>query len=300
MRLLTYLDRGRERIGVLWREKVIDLGRASRHLGVRLPGDMLALLWAGDRALGLAGRVAGKAARLASQGDPAARRALVGLDRVEFRPPVPGPEKIICIGQNYRDHCREQGVKPPKEPVIFSKFVPSLTGHGQPIRLPRISRKVDYEAELAFVIGRAGRHISRRDARAHVAGYMVLNDVSARDLQFGDGQWVRGKSCETFAPCGPCLVTRDEIPNPQRLGIRLDLNGETMQNSSTRNLIFGVEYLVWFLSRAFTLKPGDIVSTGTPPGVGAFRKPPVFLRPGDRVQVSIDRVGTLENPVERE
>lgn len=221
------------------------------------------------------------------------------VDRADIRllPPIPDPEKIVCIGQNYRDHCKEQNAPIPKSPIIFAKFATSLVGHEGTVVLPRISEKVDFEAELAFVIGKEGRHVSREDAYKHVAGYMALNDVSARDLQFGDGQWIRGKSCETFAPCGPALVTRDEIKDPQNLGISLILNDRTMQSSNTRNLIFDVPCLVEFLSTAFTLKPGDIVTTGTPPGVGCFRKPPIFLRDGDVMTVYVEKIGHVTSHV---
>ncbi len=219
------------------------------------------------------------------------------LEEVRLLPPVPEPEKIICIGLNYRDHARESGMDIPKFPVFFAKYRNALAAHNDPIVLPRVSTQVDYEAEMAVVIGHGGRHIPEVQALAHVAGYMALNDVSARDYQFRTPQWIQGKTFDTFAPCGPFLVTADEVADPHALGIRLRLNGQVMQNSSTRELIFNIPQLIAYLSDIFTFAPGDIIATGTPPGVGFARKPPVFLKPGDVVEVEIEQVGTLRNAV---
>ncbi len=183
----------------------------------------------------------------------------------------------------------------PSRPIIFTKFVTSLAGPRDPIILPRVSSQVDYEVELVFVIGKGGKHILEKDALEHVAGYMVFNDISARDIQFGDGQWTRGKSCDTFAPCGPALVTRDEAPDPGNLALELRLNGQVMQSSNTSQMGFGIAALVAFLSQTITLAPVDIASTGTPPGVGVFRKPPVLLKPGDKVVATVEHLGSLEN-----
>ncbi|MCS7079494.1 MAG: fumarylacetoacetate hydrolase family protein [Chloracidobacterium sp.] len=219
------------------------------------------------------------------------------LDEVEFLPPVPRPGKIIAVGLNYRDHAAEQGKAPPTEPVVFAKYASAVTGHGRPIVLPPNSREVDYEAELALVIGKTARRIVREDAYAYVGGYTVLNDVSARDMQRQDKQFTRAKSCDTFAPMGPWLVTAEDIPDPHALDIRLTLNGRVIQASNTREMIFDIPYLIWFLSQAMTLEPGDVISTGTPGGVGVFRQPPVFLQPGDEVAITIERIGTLRNVV---
>ena len=222
--------------------------------------------------------------------DPAGSRLL---------PPVPDPRKIICIGLNYRDHAAESGVPVPSEPVLFSKYPTTLIGHLESIVLPRVSKEVDYEAELVVVIGQGGRHIAREHAREHVGGYTIGHDVSARDWQLTKPakQWMAGKTFDTFAPTGPELVTPDEIPDPHNLGIRLRLNGQTMQDSSTRQLIFGIDELIAYLSQVVTLEPGDLILTGTPPGVGMARKPPVWLKPGDVVEIEIDHLGTLRNPV---
>jgi 2-keto-4-pentenoate hydratase/2-oxohepta-3-ene-1,7-dioic acid hydratase in catechol pathway len=213
--------------------------------------------------------------------------------------PIPRPGKVICIGLNYRDHAAESGAEIPSEPVCFSKFSQAIIGPEAAIILPPVANKVDYEAELVVVVGRRGKFIAERDARAYVAGYMNGNDVSARDWQLGrpGGQWLLGKTPDTFAPTGPYLVTADEVADPQQLAISLTLNGETMQTSNTRELIFGIDRLVSHLSQLITLEPGDVIFTGTPPGVGQARKPPVFLKPGDTVEVQIEGLGVLTNAV---
>ncbi|MGH9338779.1 MAG: fumarylacetoacetate hydrolase family protein [Acidobacteriota bacterium] len=216
---------------------------------------------------------------------------------VRFLPPITNPGKIIAIGLNYKDHAQEQGVPLPEAPLMFAKFTTSLNAPGQEIRLPSISQKVDPEAELCVIMLKSGRRFSEEDAREAIAGYAVGNDVSARDLQFSDKQWVRGKSCDTFAPCGPYLVTEDEVGDPHNLHIELRLNGNVQQSSSTSNLIFNCYSLVSYISQGITLETGDIIYTGTPSGVGVFREPPVFLKPGDVVEVSIEKLGVLRNPV---
>ncbi len=221
------------------------------------------------------------------------------IDRsdVDLVSPVPRPGKIICIGLNYRDHAEESGMPIPSSPVIFSKFPTCAVGADQPIVIPHGSSQTDYEAELAFVIGRRARNISKADAMNCVLGYTNFNDVSARDFQFADGQWQRGKSCDTFAPMGTFIATTDEVADPQNLSIKMHLNGETLQDSNTGQMIFGVAELIEFLSQSITLEPGDVVATGTPPGVGFARKPPVFLKDGDIVEVEIEGLGVLSNPV---
>jgi 2-keto-4-pentenoate hydratase/2-oxohepta-3-ene-1,7-dioic acid hydratase in catechol pathway len=219
------------------------------------------------------------------------------LDSVEFLPPV-YPRKILAIGRNYVDHAIEGGAAPPKAPLIFNKLTSSLNAHNHPIILPTISSQVDYEAELAVVIGRRVKQVTEADALDHVFGYSLINDVSARDLQYGDGQWTRGKGLDTFAPLGPFITTRDEIPEVQALKIEGRLNGEVMQSSNTEKMIFTVAYLVSYISQGITLESGDVIATGTPDGVGIFRKPPVLLKAGDVFEVSIEKLGTLRNPVE--
>ena len=213
--------------------------------------------------------------------------------------PVFDPPKILCLGLNYRDHAEESGMAIPTEPILFGKYASSLIGSGETIELPPTSDQVDFEAELVIVIGRAGRDIPLGAAMDHVGGYAVGHDVSARDWQLHKPgkQWMAGKTFDTFAPVGPWVVTADEVPDPHALGIRLRLNGETMQDSSTSQLIFRVDAVIAHLSTIMTLQPGDLIFTGTPPGVGMARKPPVWLKDGDVVEVEIDGLGTLVNPV---
>ncbi len=211
--------------------------------------------------------------------------------------PVPRPGKLICIGLNYRDHAAESNLPIPKEPVVFSKFSTAVIAPGEPVVIPATSTQVDYEAELAVVIGRRAKNVSASHALEYVFGYTCLNDVSARDFQFADGQWQRGKSCDTFAPMGPTIVTADELGDPHSQPIKLILNGMAMQDSNTDQMIFAVPELIEFLSRTITLEPGDVIATGTPSGVGFARKPPVFLKPGDEMVVDIAGIGQLNNPV---
>jgi 2-keto-4-pentenoate hydratase/2-oxohepta-3-ene-1,7-dioic acid hydratase in catechol pathway len=221
----------------------------------------------------------------------------VALSSVRLLAPVPRPPKLICVGLNYRDHAAESGMEVPKVPTIFSKFSSTVIAPGESIVLPRLSTKPDYEGEFAFVIGRGGRHIAADRWREHVFGYTIVNDVSARDYQRATSQWLMGKTFDTFAPMGPWIVSADEIADPHALDIGTTINGETMQHSNTRNLIFKIPDLIAYLSGAFTLEPGDVVSTGTPSGVGFARTPPRYLRPGDEVVVRIEGIGELRNPV---
>ncbi len=281
MRLVTYMSPGEVALaGVVVDDRVFSVQPAGF-------GDLLSV-------------IAGGAAARASierylRGVPAeAGRA---LDRVVLLAPIQRPPKLICVGLNYRDHAAEAQMEIPLVPTIFSKFNTAITGPGGPVILPKNSSKPDYEAEFAFVIGTGGRHIAGDRWREHVFGYMCLNDVSARDFQLATSQWLMGKTFDTFAPCGPWLTTADEIEDPHNLDIRLTINGETMQDSNTRHLIFGIPALIEFLSSAFTLEPGDIITTGTPAGVGFSKKPPRWLRPGDEMVVTIQGLGELRNPV---
>lgn len=219
------------------------------------------------------------------------------LSSVHLLAPVGDPGKIICVGQNYRDHCAEQDQPIPESAIIFSKYSTALNDPDGVIALPKVTQKADYEAEFAFVIGKKGKNILESEAMDYVAGYMCANDISARDIQFADKQWVRGKTPDGFFPTGPYLVTKDEISNPHDLDISLKLNGDTMQSSNTSNLIFNVPFLIAYLSLTMTLLPGDIITTGTPGGVGVFRDPPIFLKSGDTLEVTIEGLGTLRNTV---
>lgn len=289
MRLLTFAPpdarEGAPHVGVaLDADRVLDLNAA---LGAEAPADVLE--W-----FDLDRPFVARARSLAANPPATALRALGDL---RLLAPVPRPGKLICIGLNYRDHAIESKAEIPKSPIIFSKFTTAVTGPGDPIVLPATSRKVDYEAELAVIVGRRTKGVTRDRALDAVLGYANLNDVSARDFQFADGQWQRGKSCDTFAPFGPFIVTADEVPDPQALRIRFRLNGQTLQDSSTSQLIFGIAELIAFLSESITLEPGDVIATGTPPGVGFARKPPIYLKDGDVGEVEIEGLGVLRNPV---
>jgi 2-keto-4-pentenoate hydratase/2-oxohepta-3-ene-1,7-dioic acid hydratase in catechol pathway len=225
------------------------------------------------------------------------KNCLVPAQDAYWFAPVPRPRKLVCIGLNYRDHAKESNLPLPDKPVVFSKFSSAVIAPGEPVVIPATSHQVDYEAELAIVIGRRAKHVSADRAYDYVLGYTAFNDVTARDFQFADGQWQRGKSCDTFAPMGQTIVTTDVITDPHKLSIKLTLNGETMQDSNTDQLIFGVPQLIEFISQSITLEPGDVIATGTPPGVGFARKPPVFLKPGDKMEVLIEGMGGLGNPV---
>ena len=282
MKLVSYLLEDQPRIGVAQGDRLIDLAKADPGL----PHCMKALL-----ELGAAGL---ERVRACAGGE-----AALDIADVKLLPPVSHPEKVICVGVNYADHAAESGMEPPSEPVIFNKFPTTLRAHGDEIVLPAVSSQVDYEAELVVVIGVGGRNIEKEQALQHVAGYTCGNDVSARDWQKGTpgGQWLLGKTFDSFAPTGPFLVTADEIPDPGCLSIRCRLNGETMQDSCTDQLIFAVDELIAYVSSVATLKPGDLLFTGTPPGVGMAREPAVFLKQGDQVEVEIAGIGVLSNRV---
>jgi 2-keto-4-pentenoate hydratase/2-oxohepta-3-ene-1,7-dioic acid hydratase in catechol pathway len=285
MKLVTCQTAEGPRIAALGDGQIVDLNRTDPGL----PCCMRALLAQGPEGLD-------RAASAARKGQS------VPLGRVKLLSPIPHPGKVICVGLNYADHAKEGGMAVPEEPMIFSKFATTIRADGDPVVLPRSSPQVDYEAELVVVIGRPGRHIPQEEAMRHVAGYCCGNDISARDWQFGKpgGQWLLGKTFDSFAPLGPALVTAEEVPQPGNLRIQMRLNGKTMQDSNTSQLIFPVEKLISYVSGVCTLEPGDVIFTGTPPGVGCSRKPPVFLRPGDNLEVEIERLGVLHNPVVEE
>lgn len=246
----------------------------------------------GERPIGLRRLIEeGRLGKLAERVEPAADAEPASVLRL--LPPVPDPDKIICIGLNYRSHAAEAGIDPPEQPTFFAKFSNALVPAGAMVELPAASEKVDYEAEVAFVVGRRCKEVDPDEAVDAVAGYMLLNDLSARDLQFATPQWMPGKVFDGSAPCGPALVTPDEAGPPDEISFTLDLNGERMQEASTSDLIFSVPELIARLSRWMTLEPGDIVSTGTPSGVGSVREPRVWLRPGDEIVISSPTLGEL-------
>ncbi len=273
MRLVTYRSERGGRAGVLRQGGVVDCWDAIEGEGSSL------------RELLEGGRL-----------DDVARAdgEVIALDSVELRPPVPDPDKILCIGLNYRAHAAEAGIDPPDSPTFFAKFRNALAAPGATVPLPAASEKVDYEAEVAFVVGRRAKDVAAEDAIDHIAGYTLLNDLSARDLQFSTPQWMPGKVFDGAAPCGPAIVTPDEAGDADAISFALTLNGEEMQASSTSDLVFSIPELVAHLSRLMTLEPGDLVATGTPSGVGGAREPRVWLEPGDEVVISSPELGLLE------
>lgn len=253
-----------------------------------LPSSLRELLAGGPELLSLA--------QIAAQSSTTVR---IPIDQAAFAPVILDPRKILGIGLNYRDHAIEGGKPIPEEPVLFAKYPNVLIGHGETIRLPKVSKGVDFEAELVVIIGKSARDISESEALSHVAGYTCGHDVSARDWQFrgAERQWTLGKTFDTFGPTGPEMVTADELTDPHNLQVQLRLNGATMQNSNTREFIFSVPKLIAFLSQVMTLEPGDLIFTGTPPGVGGARRPPVWLKPGDVCEVEVEGIGILRNNV---
>jgi len=284
MRLCSYLD---DRLGE--RVAVVDGDRGLPLSGLHPDGPrtMTELIDGGDDVLS-AIRESANPERIQRDGRPLAEMALLA--------PVPRPRKVVAIGRNYREHAAEEGAEQPSAPLIFAKFASSVVGPGSDVRWdPGLTGQVDYEAELAVIIGKRTRAVPAERSLDFVFGYTCLNDVSARDLQFGDGQWTRGKSLDTFCPMGPVVVTTDELGDAGDLAIRCLVNGEERQSARTSDLFFGVAEIVSHCSHAFTLEPGDVIATGTPAGVGAFRKPPVWLADGDEVVVEIERIGRLVN-----
>jgi 2-keto-4-pentenoate hydratase/2-oxohepta-3-ene-1,7-dioic acid hydratase in catechol pathway len=287
------------RLGLLCGDSVCDvaeLARASQSSGATVAdwlleaSDTLEVINNGPEALSQLNALA--SFQSGAPGSVTAHRQ----DEIEFLPAV-YPGKILAIGRNYADHALEGGGEPPKAPLIFAKLANTLSAHNAPIVLPTISETIDWEAELAVVIGRRATKVSEAEALDYVFGYTLMNDVTARDLQFEDGQWTRGKGLDTFGPLGPFITTRDEVPDVQNLKVEGLYNGDVTQASNTNKLIFSIAYLVSYISQGITLEPGDVISTGTPEGVGYFRNPKVLLKPGDVCEVRVERLGTLRNPV---
>jgi 2-keto-4-pentenoate hydratase/2-oxohepta-3-ene-1,7-dioic acid hydratase in catechol pathway len=281
MKLVTYTRERRSSVGaLLGDDAIVDLPSTDRSI----PADMLELLRGGPAMMERARAAAAKA------------QECIALAGVTLEAPIARPGKVLAIGLNYRDHAEESGQAIPARPVVFAKVSTCITGPGKPVHRPKLSGGLDWEGELCFVIGAAGRHISAADAPAYVAGYMIGNDISVRDWQFHSPTWMMGKGFDTHGPIGPWLVTSDEV-DPSALAIATYVNGDRVQASNTSQLIFDVGAIIEYLSAAFTLEPGDVVFTGTPAGIGASRKPPLFLKVGDVVRVEIDGLGVLENPV---
>lgn len=283
MKLASYMRDGAPGLGIVEDGRLYPAPSGA-------PDTLPALVAAGPSALDQLGSSWG------ALGSAAARAKSSAVEEVELLAPLPRPGKIVAIGLNYHDHAREGGREAPERPLIFAKFATSVIGPGATIEWdPELTSQVDFEAELAVVVGREARRVSESNALDYVFGYTCLNDVSARDLQYADKQFVRSKSLDTFCPMGPWVVTADEVPDPQTLGISCTVSGARLQDSTTADMVFPVAELIAFCSRAFTLEPGDVIATGTPAGVGFFREPKRLLRDGDEVVVEIERIGQLSN-----
>jgi len=287
MRLVTYDSNGNWRAGILVDEKVVDASATAKSAGIDFEGGILSNRTIIQLSQAEQSQLEKAAQELAKSN---------GMDGALLGPPIPDPDKIICLGLNYKSHAEEAGLKLPEVPMLFAKYRNALIGPTGSIQLPHTSEEIDYEAELAVVIGKRGKDIASENAFDHVAGYMAFHDVSSRDLQFRTGQFLSGKTLDTFAPCGPSLVI-NEIDDPQNLNITTRLNGETLQNSNTSYMIFNIAQTIAHISQLITLEPGDIIATGTPEGVGFKRTPPIFLKDGDVVEIEVEKIGVLRNPV---
>ena len=294
MRLVRYVHLGNESYGVLKDERIIDLPGLLRLRGKHVPECLEELITSNLKIKEIEHMIG-------EISNEEMRRISVNEKEAVLKAPILSPPKIICLGLNYRDHAEESGAEIPDEPIIFMKPRTSIVGPMEPVIKPDFVKELDYEVELAIIIGREGKNIPVSEASNYIFGYTVFNDISARDIQFKDGQWTRGKSLDTFAPMGPCITTPMQIGDPNSLRLRTRVNGEVRQDSSTSMMIFNVYEIIHHLSRIMTLEPCDIIATGTPGGVAVFMKPkPRFLQPGDTVEAEIENIGTLRNPVTRE
>nr|CAB3244221.1 fumarylacetoacetate hydrolase domain-containing protein 2 [Phallusia mammillata] len=287
MKLVQFVKDGKQSIGVQKDDSsIVDLTADNESF----PNNMVSFLAGGSSLMEKA------------KSFVASCKSTISTQDVKILSPITGCEKVVCVGMNYKDHCLEQNAPIPEEPVIFSKFPSSITGDGDPIILPKLSNSVDWEVELAVVIGQTGKNIQIENAFDYVAGYTVAHDVSARDwqMQKNGKQWLLGKTFDTFCPLGPWLLTKDAVKDPHNLSLRCIVNDKVMQNSSTSQLVFGVDFVVSWISKFVTLKPGDVILTGTPPGVGIFRKPPILLKAGDVVTCEVEGIGKITNPVVEE
>jgi len=291
LRLVRYVHREDESYGILKNGRIIDLPRLARLQAHQVPKSLEELIISGVKDEEIKDLLEGIS-------DEETMRIAINRKDAVLKAPILSPSKIVCLGLNYRDHAEESGAKIPEEPIIFMKPRTAIIGPGDPVIKPDFVKKLDYEVELAVIIGKEGKNIPVSEAEEYIFGYTVFNDISARDIQFKDGQWTRGKSFDTFAPMGPCITTAAQIGDPKNLRLRTRVNGEIRQDSSTSRMIFNVYEVIHQLSRVMTLEPCDIIATGTPGGVAAFMKPkPRFLQPGDIVEVEIEKIGTLRNPI---
>lgn len=299
MRLVTYSRMGVPSIGVEIEDGILDIPDAASHYGRKyhvrghsFPSTMLDLLqWPSGI------EVVRQIVERYHETPEGERLMTYPMGSVTLEAPISRPGKIVALGKNYLDHVEETGSDVPEFPVIFTKFTSSVIGPDDPIIIPKVSSKIDWEVELGVVIGKSCKDVSEEQSLDYIAGYTVINDVSARDLQMNDGQWIRGKSLDTFCPMGPCIVTQDELGDASGLKMYTKVNGEIKQDSSTSNLMYNVRQIISFLSKSFILEAGDVIATGTPSGVGFVREPPEFLTPGDMVELHIEKIGYLRNPV---
>lgn len=292
MRFVRYLHSGVESYGLLSDDEIIGLQTLAGALETLLPSTIEELIGLGEEGMRTVEQL------MLNSTKTEKGKATPKIGDATFLAPVSSPPKIICLGLNYRDHAEEAGADIPDEPIIFMKPRTAIVGPDEPIIRPTFVKELDYEAELAIIIGKKGKNIPVSEAEKYVFGYTAFNDISAREIQFKDKQWTRGKSFDTFAPIGPCITTADQIGNPSNLNIRTRVNGELRQDSSTKNMVFNVYEVIYHISRVMTLEPCDIIATGTPAGVAVFTKPtPKFLSPGDLVEVEIENIGTLRNKV---
>ena len=292
MRFVRYLHSGVESYGLLIDDEIIGLPTLAGALETPLPFAIEELIGLGEEGMRIVEQL------MLNSTKTEKRKATLNIGDATFLAPLSSPPKIICLGLNYRDHAEESGADIPDEPIIFMKPRTAIIGPDEPIIRPTFVKELDYEVELAIIMGKKGRNIPVSEAKKYVFGYTAFNDVSAREIQFKDRQWTRGKSFDTFAPIGPCITTAEQIGNPSNLNIRTRVNGELRQNSSTKNMVFNVYEVIHHISRVMTLESCDIIATGTPAGVAVFMKPePKFLSPGDLVEVEIENIGTLRNKV---
>ncbi|NHJ46708.1 MAG: fumarylacetoacetate hydrolase family protein [Asgard group archaeon] len=289
---------GHARIGTFWKGKIIDILETDRNLSNQLfahATDMKDFFIRADYFSRLK-----KFLSVLPTYEGSKIIISFSEEEITYLPPITNPEKIICMGRNFAEHAKEGGKEPPKNPMIWGKFNSAIIGHQDNIVMPKISDKVDVEIEMVVVMGKGGKHIAEDKALDHVFGYTIGNDVTARDYQYTDKQFTRAKTMDTFAPLGPWIITADELTNPQNLDLELKVNDETWQKSNTKEMIFSVAYIISYLSKSFTFKPGDLIFTGTPSGVGHYQNPPIYLKEGDKVTLTIEKIGTLENPVVKE
>ncbi len=294
MKIIRYFSQQKESYGIVCKQAVLSLPALAKHFNEEFPEKIETFIIENEK------RVERTEIMLKNADSNLINKISKPLSRISLLPPIPFSPKIICLGLNYFDHATETKSSIPKEPIIFLKPHTAIIGPNQPIVKPQFVRELDYEGELCIIIGKAGKNISVENAKKHVFGYTIFNDVSARDYQFKDGQWTRGKSFDTFAPTGPCITTENQLENTDNLRIRTWVNEELRQNGTTRNMVFKVSEIIYHLSRVMTLEPCDLIATGTPAGVGFAMKPQQFLKHGDTVKIEIEGIGTLVNTVEEE